>query len=73
MGWGATTMILGVVDDFAGVTAVRFFLGAFEAGMFPGLIYCLTFWYKQDERALRASLISAVATLGKSIPRRRAK
>ena len=58
------TVILGVADDFAGVAAVRFFIGAFEAGMFPGLIYCLTFWYKQDERALRIALISAVATLG---------
>ena len=61
------TMILGAVDNFAGVTVARFFLGGFEAGLFPGLIYCLTFWYKQDERALRVSLVSAVATLGKSM------
>ena len=64
MGWGSMTMILGAVDDFAGVIVVRFFLGAFQAGLFPGLIYLITFWYKQDERALRIALISAVATLG---------
>lgn len=63
-GWGAMTMILSAVKGVSGLVAVRFFLGAFEAGLFPGMIYCLTFWYKQDERALRAALISACGTLG---------
>lgn len=67
MAWGALTMILGAIQNFAGVTVVRFFLGAFEAGLFPGLIYCTTFWYKQNERGLRVSLVSAVATLGELI------
>jgi hypothetical protein len=31
--WGATTMGLGGTQNFAGVTAVRFILGMFEAGM----------------------------------------
>jgi hypothetical protein len=30
--WGATTMGLGGTQNFAGVTAVRFILGMFEAG-----------------------------------------
>ena len=63
-GWGATTMVLGAVHNFASLVAIRFLLGALEAGLFPGMIYCLTFWYKQDERALRAALIIACATLG---------
>lgn len=58
------TMVLGAVHSFAPLVVVRFLLGAFEAGLFPGMIYCLTFWYKQDERALRAALILACATLG---------
>ena len=61
------TMILGTVQNFSGLAAVRFFLGVFEAGLFPGLIYCTTFWYKRDERALRVSFFSAVATLGKPV------
>ena len=64
MGWGVMTMVLGAVKNFAGLVVIRFLLGAFEAGLFPGMIYCLTFWYKQDERALRAALILACATLG---------
>lgn len=62
--WGVMTMILGAVHSFGGIVAVRFLLGAFEAGLFPGMVYCLTFWYKPDERALRAALILACATLG---------
>ncbi|KAI0804655.1 MFS transporter [Irpex lacteus] len=64
LGWGIMTMVLGAVHSFAPLVVVRFLLGAFEAGLFPGMIYCLTFWYKQDERALRAALILACATLG---------
>ncbi|PSR97093.1 hypothetical protein PHLCEN_2v4374 [Hermanssonia centrifuga] len=63
-GWGVMTMVLGAVQNFAGMVVVRFLLGAFEAGLFPGMIYCLTFWYKPEERALRAALILACATLG---------
>ncbi len=57
-------MALGAVHNFAQLVAIRFLLGAFEAGLFPGLIYCLTFWYKPEERAIRVALISATATLG---------
>lgn len=60
-------MVLGAVQDFAGRVVARFLLGAFEAGRFPGMIYCLTFWHKPDERALRAALILACATLGMRI------
>ncbi|KAI9055663.1 hypothetical protein LZ554_000606 [Drepanopeziza brunnea f. sp. 'monogermtubi'] len=61
--WGAVTIGLGGVGDFAGVTAVRFILGMFEAGLFPGLVYYLTFWYRTDERSIRVAFILASATL----------
>ncbi|EIM84794.1 MFS general substrate transporter [Stereum hirsutum FP-91666 SS1] len=63
-GWGLMTLCLGFVKNFSQLTAVRFLLGAFEAGLFPGLIYFLTFWYKPRERAVRIALIAACATLG---------
>ncbi|EMC95205.1 hypothetical protein BAUCODRAFT_91912 [Baudoinia panamericana UAMH 10762] len=61
--WGALTMGLGGTRSFASVTAVRFLLGAFEAGLFPGLVYYLTFWYRTEERSIRVALILASATL----------
>lgn len=63
-GWGCMTMILAASHNFGTVVAIRFLLGAFEAGLFPGMVYCLTFWYKHEERALRVALILACATLG---------
>ncbi len=62
-GWGATTMGLGGSQTFSQVSGVRFLLGAFEAGLFPGLVYYLTFWYKFDERSGRCAFVLASATL----------
>lgn len=64
LGWGLTTVILGQVKNFAGLVVIRVLLGAFEAGLFPGMIYCLTFWYKPNERTLRVALIAASNTIG---------
>ncbi|KAK1844659.1 major facilitator superfamily transporter [Colletotrichum chrysophilum] len=61
--WGAVTIGLGGVKTGAAVTGVRFLLGVFEAGLFPGLVYYLTFWYKHDERSVRVAMILASATL----------
>lgn len=62
-GWGACSMGLAGAHDFGTVVAVRFVLGIFEAGLFPGLVYYLTFWYRADERSIRVAFILASATL----------
>ena len=56
-------MGLGGTHNFGQVAGVRFLLGVVEAGLFPGLVYYLTFWYKASERSLRVALILASATL----------
>ncbi|KAJ7732004.1 MFS transporter-like protein [Mycena metata] len=61
--WGALTMGLGGTHTYAEVVAVRFLLGVFEAGLFPGLVYLLTFWYRPEERSVRVAFILASATL----------
>lgn len=61
--WGAITVGLGGAQSYASVTAVRFLLGVFEAGLFPGLVYYLTFWYRTEERSIRVAFILASATL----------
>lgn len=63
LSWGALTIGLGGVNNYGELTAVRFLLGAIEAGLFPGLVYYLTFWYRTSERSLRVALILASATL----------
>lgn len=61
--WGALTIGLGGIHNYAALVVVRFLLGVFEAGLFPGLVYYLTFWYKADERSIRVAFILASATL----------
>ncbi|KUI70534.1 hypothetical protein VM1G_05735 [Cytospora mali] len=62
-GWGACSMGLSGAHNYGTVVGVRFVLGIFEAGLFPGLVYYLTFWYRSDERSIRVAFILASATL----------
>lgn len=64
LGWGVMTMTLAATHNYGGVLVVRFLLGMFEAGLFPALVYCLTFWYRPEERAIRIAFLLACATLG---------
>ncbi|KAI1359146.1 MFS general substrate transporter [Xylaria arbuscula] len=61
--WGLITIGIGGVHNYGQIVGVRFLLGVFEAGLFPGLVYYLTFWYKTDERSVRVAFILASATL----------
>ncbi|KAI1823956.1 MFS general substrate transporter [Xylaria intraflava] len=61
--WGLITIGIGGVHNYGQITGVRFLLGVVEAGLFPGLVYYLTFWYKTDERSVRVAFILASATL----------
>ncbi|KAJ6471432.1 MFS transporter [Mycena sanguinolenta] len=60
---GSLSMGLGGTHTYAEVTIVRFLLGAFEAGLFPGLVYFLTFWYRPEERSVRVAFMLASVTL----------
>jgi MFS family permease len=61
--WGVFTICLGACQTFSQLAAVRWLLGMAEAGLFPGLTYYLTFWYRHDERSVRVAMIIASATL----------
>jgi MFS family permease len=45
---------MGFVKSWSGLMSARFFLGVAEAGLFPGVNYYLSCWYKRDEFAVRA-------------------
>jgi MFS family permease len=43
--FGFATMMQGVVKNYSGLLACRFFLGVFETGMFPGgMSYFSSYW-----------------------------
>jgi sugar phosphate permease len=63
--WGLVSASMMFVNSAAGFYALRFALGAAEAGFFPGIIYCLTRWFPSDERARAiAGFMTAVVVAG---------
>lgn len=60
--WGAFTIGFAGVQNYASVVVLRFFVGVFEAGFFPGCVYLITFWYPVEERSVRIAFILASAT-----------
>ncbi|KAF2731715.1 MFS general substrate transporter [Polyplosphaeria fusca] len=51
--WGIATACHAAVKNKEGLYAARFFLGLFEAGMFPGVILQMCYWYRPDEMSVR--------------------
>lgn len=54
--WGIVTITMGLVHNQSGLYAARFFLGIVEAGLFPGVVYTFSVYYKRKERTARVSL-----------------
>lgn len=42
---------------------IDFSLGMAESGLFPGVVYYLSMWYKRNERQYRISLFFSCASL----------
>ncbi|KAI1632547.1 major facilitator superfamily domain-containing protein [Biscogniauxia mediterranea] len=53
--WGLVNMCMGFVQSYAGLVALRFFLGVLEAGVMPGIIYLTSMYYKRHEFQKRMS------------------
>ena len=63
--WGIVMTTMGLTHDFQGLMAARWFLGMAEAGLFPGINYYLSCWYKRNEFGIRAAIFfSAAAVAG---------
>ncbi|OAX81537.1 hypothetical protein ACJ72_04116 [Emergomyces africanus] len=63
--WGICMTCMGLVHNFAGLMAARWFLGVTEAGLFPGVGYFLSCWYRRCEFGIRMAIFfSAAAVAG---------
>jgi ACS family tartrate transporter-like MFS transporter len=49
--WGIMAILTGFVQNVSQLYAARFLLGLAEAGYFPGIVLCLTYWFPQREQA----------------------
>ncbi|KAL2607438.1 hypothetical protein R1flu_026011 [Riccia fluitans] len=61
--WGTCMTLMGTVNNFQSLFTTRLFLGVTEAGLFPGVAYYLSCWYRKREYGLRAAIFLSAATL----------
>ncbi|KAJ2990124.1 hypothetical protein NUW58_g3111 [Xylaria curta] len=64
--WGASMVGMGFCYNYSGLLAARWFLGLTEAGLFPGVNYYLSCWYKRSEFGIRAAIFFSAAALAGS-------
>lgn len=63
--WGIITVMLSQVTNKETFFILRFFLGAAEAGFFPGMILYLTYWFPEKQRGLAvAKFMAAIPAAG---------
>ncbi|KAF8472823.1 major facilitator superfamily domain-containing protein [Kalaharituber pfeilii] len=64
--WGICMTFMGFTTNFSGMMAARWFLGLTEAGLFPGVNYYLSCWYKRREFGIRAAVFFSAAAVSGS-------
>ena len=57
---------MGFVHNWSGLMAARWWLGVTEAGLFPGVNYYLSCWYKRKEFGVRAAVFFSAAAIAGS-------
>ena len=48
--WGFITVLVSLIKTPAQFYTARFFLGAAEAGFFPGIVVYLTHWFRHEDQ-----------------------
>ncbi|RXW21582.1 hypothetical protein EST38_g4281 [Candolleomyces aberdarensis] len=61
--WGVCMTLMGVVTTFPGLLVARMFLGFAEGGLFPGVTWYITQWYRRHECGFRMAIFFSAATL----------
>ncbi|KAF4551230.1 MFS-type transporter-like protein 6 [Elsinoe fawcettii] len=63
LGFGLCSIFTAFVNNLRQACAVRFFLGAFEAGALPRIAYYLSRWYRRSELTFRLAMYFVMAPL----------
>ncbi|KAI9878340.1 MAG: hypothetical protein M1830_001199, partial [Pleopsidium flavum] len=64
--WGIVMVTMGLTHNYAGLMSARWFLGLAEAGLFPGISYYLSCWYKRSEFGIRMAIFFSAAAVSGS-------
>ncbi|KAL8291394.1 hypothetical protein RQP46_002372 [Phenoliferia psychrophenolica] len=60
--WSIAACCHAAATNRAGLLVARFFLGLFEAGLYPGILAQLTYWYRPDELAVRMVVLGLLGS-----------
>ncbi|WP_277454422.1 MFS transporter [Janibacter sp. DB-40] len=61
--WGLITMAMMFISSPAVFYVLRLLLGAAEAGLYPGIMYLITTWFAQKDRATVVGLILTASSV----------
>ncbi|KAJ5777357.1 hypothetical protein N7520_000603 [Penicillium odoratum] len=64
IGWGIATMCMSSVKSYKALYALRFLVGLFESGFYPGIHYLLGSWYTPREIGKRAMIFWLAGSIG---------
>jgi len=53
----------GVIRNYGSLITLRVLLGFFEAGMYPGIVFYISSWYKRSEMGSRIAMFFSSATV----------
>ena len=60
---GVVTVAMGMTQSGGGLIAARLILGMTECGLFPGVAYVITLWYRKKEAQFRQALFFCAASM----------
>ncbi|OJJ50431.1 hypothetical protein ASPZODRAFT_2118009 [Penicilliopsis zonata CBS 506.65] len=64
VGWGIATICTSTVKSYKSLYVVRFLVGLFESGFYPGIHYLLGSWYTPREIGKRAMIFWLAGSVG---------
>ncbi|KAI5831300.1 MFS general substrate transporter [Schizophyllum commune Tattone D] len=61
--WGIVMTLMCLCDNYHDLIIARIFLGLTEAGLFPGVTFYLSLWYRRREVSSRIAIFFSAATV----------
>lgn len=61
--WGVVMVLHGVIHNYGGLIALRLLLGLMEAGLYPGIVFYISSWYKRSETGTKVAIFFSSATV----------
>jgi len=61
--WGVIMVCHGFIQNYGGLVTVRVLLGVAEAGMYPGIVFYISSWYKRAEMGTKIAYFFSSATI----------